>query len=153
HMLPVLLDSEGFTKTHWGQWFWATVHGDTVARAYAHEVLDFLLMAIAVMVPVRSFFRRQPGQPVGGTSSIDQSGEMRTAWKRRVVWAAGIGFFVAVFWTVLAFLLFAARPSIWIDIFWKAVHITCPFWALPFPNGLDLVARPLLNAALYGLIV
>ena len=65
HMLPVLQASAFFTRTNWSQWFWDTVHGDPIARAYAHEVLDFLLLAIAVLVPVRSFFqRRSPSKPL-----------------------------------------------------------------------------------------
>jgi hypothetical protein len=72
--------------------------------------------------------------------------------RKQIAWAAAIGFFVPVFWSVLGFILFNARESVWTDIFWDAVHITCPLWYLDFPDGIDVVAQPLLNATLYGFV-
>jgi hypothetical protein len=64
--------------------------------------------------------------------------------------AAVFGFLVPVFWTVVGFLFFTARESIWTNLYWKAVHGTCPLWVLNFPDGIDVIAQPLLNAMVYG---
>ena len=68
-------------------------------------------------------------------------------------WGA-IGFMVPVFWGVLSFILFNARQSLWTDVYWYLVYITCPPWLLPETSlsWLDLLDTPVLNACLYGSI-
>jgi hypothetical protein len=73
--------------------------------------------------------------------------------KSPVAWAAAVGFVVPIFWTVQAFLNFNARESKSSDIFWRAVHITCPFWDLNAFGDADLFFLPFINAAFYGLVV
>lgn len=63
HVLPLLLDSHGFSQTDWSGWFWDAIHGDAIARAYAYQLLDFLLLAIALFLPVPWFFRRGSAKP------------------------------------------------------------------------------------------
>jgi|SRR5579862_311138 len=66
-----------------------------------------------------------------------------------LIWAA-IGFFVPLFWGILGFLNFNAHESVWIDIYWNAVYITCPSWMITGSSiGSDLLMM-ILNAALYG---
>jgi hypothetical protein len=68
-------------------------------------------------------------------------------------WAA-VGFMVPVFWGVLSFILFNARQSLWTDVYWYLVYVTCPFWLLPESSisWVDLLDTPVLNACLYGSI-
>jgi hypothetical protein len=70
--------------------------------------------------------------------------------KSRITTAAVIGFVVPVLWGSAAFILFNARQSIWTDVFWWLVYLTCPFWILPGTAGMLLM--PFLNAGMYGLI-
>jgi hypothetical protein len=72
--------------------------------------------------------------------------------KNPVAWAAAVGFIMPLFWGVLAFLNFNAAESRSSDLFWDAVHITCPFWDLNLAGDADLFLLPCLNAALYGLV-
>jgi hypothetical protein len=58
-----------------------------------------------------------------------------------------IGFALPIFGGGLGFVSFTAPQSIWTDLFWKAVHITCPLWDVP-----GTLLTPFLNAGLYGLI-
>jgi hypothetical protein len=67
-----------------------------------------------------------------------------------LMWAA-VGFMVPVFWGVLSFILFNAHESLWTDIYWYLVYITCPSWLLP-ESSLSWLVTPLLNACLYGSI-
>jgi hypothetical protein len=73
-----------------------------------------------------------------------------TRLERRVPIATVVGFFVPIFWGVAGFILFNAKQSVWTDVFWWAVYVTCPFWVLPGRAGLLLM--PFLNAGMYGLI-
>jgi len=72
--------------------------------------------------------------------------------KSPVVWAAAAGFVVPIFWTVQAFLNFNAPESRSSDIFWDAVHITCPFWDLNVLGDAGILLLPFINAALYGAV-
>jgi len=54
-----------------------------------------------------------------------------------------------VFWGILGFVFFTARESIWTDIFWCAVMITCPSWELP-ETGWSWLVTPALNGVLYA---
>lgn len=63
--------------------------------------------------------------------------------------AAIAGFFVPIFWGILGFILFNAPESKWTDMFWDAVYITCPFWAIP--GLLGRFSMPFLNAGLYAI--
>jgi hypothetical protein len=55
-----------------------------------------------------------------------------------------------LFWGILGFIFFTAHESIWTDLFWDAVHITCPFWNIQGVPG--LILTPLLNAIIYAFI-
>jgi hypothetical protein len=68
--------------------------------------------------------------------------------KQSIILAAIIGFAVPIFWGVLGFAFFTAPQSNWTDLYWAAVHVSCPFWVLPLPT----ILIPFLNAGLYGLI-
>jgi hypothetical protein len=72
---------------------------------------------------------------------------------KALMWAA-VGFMVPVFWGVLSFILFNAHQSLWTDVYWLLVYITCPFWLLPDTSisWVDWLDTPVLNACLYGSI-
>ena len=66
----------------------------------------------------------------------------------RIVIAAVIGFLVAVFWFLMAFVLFtwdASGP--WGTVYAWALLITCPAWLAPLGP-----LMPLLNAAIYAVV-
>jgi hypothetical protein len=67
--------------------------------------------------------------------------------KHSIVLAAIIGFAVPIIWGAMGFAFFTLPQSAWADLFWTAVHITCPLWDLP-----GILLTPFLNAGLYGLI-
>lgn len=69
--------------------------------------------------------------------------------KKWILLATFIGFIMPLFWGILSFAYFTAPQSRWTDLFWRAVHVTCPLWDLQVPT----VLTPFLNAGLYGLIV
>jgi hypothetical protein len=70
-------------------------------------------------------------------------------WKRPVfIWGL-IGALVPIFWGILGFILFNMKQSMWSDLFWSAVYLTCPPWLLP-ENAYSEWITPLLNGALYG---
>jgi len=60
-----------------------------------------------------------------------------------------VGFTVPIFWGALAFIYFSAPESVWTDLFWDAVYISCPPWLLP-ENSLSWFLTPVLNAGLYA---
>ena len=72
--------------------------------------------------------------------------------KRVVIIGAVIGFAVSIFWGIVGFLLFTAPQSPMVDLFWKAVHITCPPWMIPESSSVlgNAFVTPFLNAALYA---
>jgi hypothetical protein len=69
--------------------------------------------------------------------------------KRTAVWWAAAGFAIPIFWGAMSFIFFSARESLWTNIYWGTVYVTCPFWLLP-TNTLTTVMMPVLNAILYG---
>jgi hypothetical protein len=69
--------------------------------------------------------------------------------KRYVIGWAVLGFVIPLFWGIMSFIFFAAKESIWTNVYWGLVYATCPFWLLP-TNTMTTVLMPFLNAALYG---
>jgi hypothetical protein len=73
--------------------------------------------------------------------------------RRKVLAWSLIGFCVPIFWGVMGLVTFTLPQSIWSDIFWYAVYVTCPFWLLPtMPWWIDEMLMLVLNALLYGAI-
>jgi hypothetical protein len=71
--------------------------------------------------------------------------------KKWIFLAAGIGFVMPILWGIVGFVYFTAPQSRSTDLFWTAVHVTCPFWDLP--GGIvSTILTPVLNAGLYGVI-
>jgi hypothetical protein len=62
-----------------------------------------------------------------------------------------VGAFVPLFWGILGFLLFNFREGLGSRIFWDAVYLTCPFWAIE--GNKALVLMPLLNGLTYALLL
>jgi hypothetical protein len=69
--------------------------------------------------------------------------------KKRAICLTILGFVVPIFWGIASFVLFAAKESVWTNIYWGLVYVTCPFWLLP-TNTTTTVMMPFLNAALYA---
>jgi hypothetical protein len=69
-----------------------------------------------------------------------------------VIWFAILGFAFPLLWGIAGFVFFSAKESIWTNIFWSLVYVTCPFWLLP-ANLITTIITPFLNAALYGGLV
>jgi hypothetical protein len=69
--------------------------------------------------------------------------------KKLVIWWAALGFVIPLLWGVVSFIFFSARESVWTNIYWGAVYVTCPFWLLP-TNTFTTVITPFLNGTLYG---
>ena len=65
-----------------------------------------------------------------------------------IVWAI-IGAAVPLLWGILGFVLFTMPESVWSDLFWSSVYITCPPWLLP-ENALSWLITPLANGLLYA---
>lgn len=64
--------------------------------------------------------------------------------------AFALGTSIPLFWGVMAFVLFSV-PEGWSSrLFWHAVTLTCPFWALEGKSALVLI--PLLNGLMYALL-
>lgn len=60
YMLPVSLEVRAAAGSiNWSAWFWNAVSGPGIYRDYAKGPLDFVLMLIALFLPIRSFFRRR----------------------------------------------------------------------------------------------
>ena len=65
-----------------------------------------------------------------------------------VGWAASAGFTVAIFWFVMAFVLFTAEPQgPWWGLYFFTLFITCPAWFVPVGP-----AVPFVNAGIYALV-
>ena len=62
-----------------------------------------------------------------------------------------VGALVPLFWGIVGFLLFSAREGLGSRIFWDAVYLTCPFWAIE--GNKALVLMPLLNGLTYALLL
>lgn len=56
YMLPVLLDLHAAESIHWSAWLWDAIKSPGIARDYMKGPIDFLLMMVALFLPVRSFF-------------------------------------------------------------------------------------------------
>jgi hypothetical protein len=69
--------------------------------------------------------------------------------RKVVIRFAILGFAFPLFWGAAGFVFFSTRESIWTNIFWWIVYVTCPFWLLP-ANMITTIITPFLNAALYG---
>jgi hypothetical protein len=68
--------------------------------------------------------------------------------RRQVIWCAAAGFVIPLFWGFVSFIFFGAKQSVWADVYWLLVYVTCPFWLLP--ESLPQIWTPVLNAVLYG---
>jgi hypothetical protein len=64
-----------------------------------------------------------------------------------LAWAV-IGAVVPLFWGILGFVFFTVRQSLWTDIFWWFVFVTCPPWLLP-ENSVSWLITPIANGLLY----
>lgn len=58
YVLPVLLDLHAAEQVNWSAWFWNAIKGQGIARDYAKGPIDFILMVIALLLPIRSIFSR-----------------------------------------------------------------------------------------------
>lgn len=71
--------------------------------------------------------------------------------KKWILLAAAIGFVMPILWGIMGFVYFTAPQSQSTNLFWTAVHVTCPFWDLQ--SGItSTIVTTFLNAGLYGLI-
>ncbi len=68
--------------------------------------------------------------------------------KHIVIWAV-VGIGVPLFWGGVSFFFFNARESLWTDLYWYAVYVTCPSWLLP-ENQYSWLVTPALNGLLYA---
>lgn len=57
------------------------------------------------------------------------------------------GALVPLFWGVLGFLLFNVPEGSLSRLFWGAVYVTCPFWAIE--GNKALILMPVLNGSMY----
>jgi len=70
---------------------------------------------------------------------------------KRVYLAAAVGFCVPTFCGVAGFIFLNARESVWTDIFWYAVYVTCPSWLSP-ERSASWILTPVLNGLTYGFV-
>jgi hypothetical protein len=68
--------------------------------------------------------------------------------KRIIIWGL-VGCAVPIFWGIVSFIFFNARESMWTDIYWYTVYVSCPPWLLP-ETRLSWLATPLSNGVLYA---
>ena len=61
YVLPMLLHMHAAKLTDWPEWAWEAIKGPGIAREFAKGPADFLVMLIALLLPIRSFFRRPSG--------------------------------------------------------------------------------------------
>jgi len=69
---------------------------------------------------------------------------------RTVIIGFLIGACIPLFWGILGLILFNVPEGLGSRIFWSAVYITCPFWAIEGNKALFLM--PLLNGTLYAFL-
>ncbi len=62
-----------------------------------------------------------------------------------------IGALVPLLWGILGLLMFNLPEGLGSRIFWDAVYLTCPFWAIE--GNKALVLMPLLNGLTYALLL
>jgi len=82
-------------------------------------------------------------------ASMSGSSGLAERTKRVVLWFGIIGAAIPIFWGTLSFVFFNARESVWTDIYWWAVYVTCPPWLMP-ESALSWLITPLLNGLLYA---
>jgi small-conductance mechanosensitive channel len=58
YMLPVLLNLHAAESINWSAAFWDAIKSPGIARDYVKGPLDFLVMVVALFLPIKSFFRR-----------------------------------------------------------------------------------------------
>jgi uncharacterized membrane protein len=75
------------------------------------------------------------------------TGLMKT---RTVIIGFLIGACIPLFWGILGLILFNVPEGLGSRIFWSAVYITCPFWAIEGNKALFLM--PLLNGIMYAFL-
>jgi len=63
YMLPVLLDWHAAESVNWSGWFWGAIQSPGIERSYVKGPLDFLLMVVALFLPIKSFLRGPSGTP------------------------------------------------------------------------------------------
>ena len=89
---------------------------------------------------------------ISSCAGIAESSNMVSLSKTRrryiVLWGL-VGFALPVVWGIIGFLTFTAPQSIWEDIFWYTVNITCPPWVLP-ETSLSWLLTPLFNGLIYA---
>jgi hypothetical protein len=59
-----------------------------------------------------------------------------------------IGAAIPLFWGILGMLFFNVPEGWFSRAFWRAVYLTCPFWAIE--GGKALVLMPLFNGLMYA---
>ena len=57
---------------------------------------------------------------------------------------------IPLFWGILGLILFNVPEGLGSRIFWSAVYITCPFWAIEGNKALFLM--PFLNGIMYAFL-
>ena len=63
YMLPEVLDMREGESINWSEWFRNVMNGVPIARAHAKAILNFLLMVVALFLPIKAFFGKQPVPP------------------------------------------------------------------------------------------
>lgn len=72
--------------------------------------------------------------------------------KRYVLFAAVIGFFIPMFWGMLALIFIHMGGPFWTTIYSFLVYLTCPAWLIPGGTDLAMIATPFANAAIYAIV-
>lgn len=72
YMLPLILDFHATGSVNWSEWFWGALNGPGIERSYAKGPVDFLVMVIALFLPIRSFFF-----PSQRTDALGEKGVIR----------------------------------------------------------------------------
>jgi len=72
YMLPALLDFRATGSLNLSAWFWNAIKSPGIARDYVKGPADFLLMVIALVLPIRSFLRNRPSVGQAADSSSQE---------------------------------------------------------------------------------
>jgi hypothetical protein len=78
--------------------------------------------------------------------------EITVGTRKRIVTWGLVGFAMPILWGIVSFALFNAKESMWTNIYWYAVYVTCPPWLLP-ETQISWLVTPILNGILYGGVV
>jgi hypothetical protein len=73
------------------------------------------------------------------------------ARRRMVIWGL-VGFAIPILWGIVSFVLFNAKESMWTNIYWYAVYVTCPPWLFT-ETRISWLVTPMLNGILYAGVV